>query len=54
LARLDGDESWRAYVDKNELDRQLMNGREALDYLTELDGKLRAILVELGLLKQAK
>jgi putative tricarboxylic transport membrane protein len=54
LARLDGDESWRAYVDKNELDRQLMNGREALDYLTELDGKLRAILGDLGLLKPTK
>jgi putative tricarboxylic transport membrane protein len=54
LARLDGDETWRAYVDKNELDRQLMNGREALDYLTELDGKLRAILGDLGLLKPTK
>ena len=54
LVRLDRDESWRAYVDKNELDRQLMNGREALDYLTELDGKLRAILGDLGLLKQTK
>jgi len=54
LARLDGEESWRAYIDKNELDRELMNGREALQYLTELDGRLRAILGDLGLLKQAK
>jgi putative tricarboxylic transport membrane protein len=54
LARLDGDESWREYVDKNELDRELMNGRQALQYLSELDGKLRAILGDLGLLKQAK
>ena len=54
LARLDGDESWRAYVDKNELDRQRMSGREALEYLTELDGRLRAILGDLGLLKPSK
>jgi putative tricarboxylic transport membrane protein len=52
LARLDGDESWREYVAKNELDRELMNGRAALQYLTELDGRLRAILGDLGLLKQ--
>lgn len=51
LARLDADESWREYVDKNELDRDLMNGRQALQYLTELDGRLRAILGDLGLLK---
>jgi tripartite-type tricarboxylate transporter receptor subunit TctC len=51
LARLDADESWRAYVDKNELDRQLMNGREALAFLSELDGRLREILGDLGLLK---
>jgi hypothetical protein len=31
-----------------------MNGRQALQYLSELDGKLRAILGDLGLLKQAK
>jgi len=54
LARLDADEAWRAYVDTNELDRELMNGRQALQYLTELDGRLRAILDDLGLLKQAK
>jgi len=54
LARLDADESWRAYIDKNELDRQLMNGREALQYLAALDGKLRAILGDLALLKQTK
>jgi putative tricarboxylic transport membrane protein len=51
LTRLDADESWRAYVDKNELDRQLMNGREALAFLNELDGRLREILGDLGLLK---
>ncbi|MGH8661597.1 MAG: Bug family tripartite tricarboxylate transporter substrate binding protein [Burkholderiales bacterium] len=54
LARLDADASWRAYIDQNELDRQLMNGREALQYLTGLDGRLRGILGDLGLLKQAK
>ena len=54
LARLDADEAWRAYIDQNELERDLMNGREALQYLTELDGKLRRILGDLALLKQAK
>jgi putative tricarboxylic transport membrane protein len=54
LARLDADEAWREYVDKNELDREFMNGRQALQYLTGLDGKLRGILGDLGLLKQAK
>lgn len=54
LANLDRDESWREYVAQNQLDRELMNGRDALKYLTDLDGKLRAILGDLGLLKQAK
>ena len=54
LKRLDADESWHAYIDQNELGRDLMDGRQALQYLTELDGKLRGILGDLGLLKQAK
>jgi putative tricarboxylic transport membrane protein len=54
LKRLDADESWQAYIDQNELDRDLMDGRRALRYLTELDGKLRGILGDLGLLKQAQ
>lgn len=54
LAALDRDESWREYVEQNQLDRELMNGRNALKYLNDLDGKLRAILGDLGLLKQAK
>jgi len=52
LAGLDRDESWRAHLEKTQLDRQLMNGREARKYQDELDGKLRAILGDLGLLKQ--
>jgi putative tricarboxylic transport membrane protein len=51
LKRLDADESWQAYIDQNELDRDLMDGRQALRYLEELDGKLRGILGDLGLLK---
>jgi putative tricarboxylic transport membrane protein len=54
LKRLDADESWQAYIDQNELDRDLMDGRQALQYLTQLDGKLRGILGDLGLLKAAK
>jgi putative tricarboxylic transport membrane protein len=53
FARLDADESWREYLDQNELERDLMNGRAALQYLTSLDGRLRGILGDLGLLKQA-
>jgi len=52
LAGLDRDESWRAHLEKTQLDRQLMNGRDARKYQDELDGKLRAILGDLGLLKQ--
>jgi putative tricarboxylic transport membrane protein len=54
LARLDADEAWHAYIDQNELERDYMNGRAAYQYLENLDGKLRAILGDLGLLKQAK
>jgi putative tricarboxylic transport membrane protein len=51
LAQLDKDPSWQAYVDKNQLERRLMNGREARAYKDRLDGELRTILGELGLLK---
>jgi putative tricarboxylic transport membrane protein len=54
FAGLDRDESWQAHLEKTQLDRQLMNGREARQYKDALDGKLRAILGELGLLKQAQ
>ncbi len=54
LARLDSDEAWRDYIDQNELERDLMNGRQAYQYLDNLDGKLRGILGDLGLLKSAK
>ena len=53
LARLDADEAWREYLDKNELERDLMTGRAALDYMTRLDGRIRGVLGDLGLLKQA-
>jgi putative tricarboxylic transport membrane protein len=52
LAALDKDETWRAYVEKTQLERQFLNGREARQYKDELDGRLRAILGDLGLLKQ--
>lgn len=51
LATLDRDETWRAHLEKTQLDRVLMSGREALKYQEELDGKLRAVLGDLGLLK---
>jgi len=51
LAALDRDESWRAHLEKTQLDRQLMTGRETVQYQDELDRKLRLILGELGLLK---
>ncbi|HET7597746.1 MAG TPA: tripartite tricarboxylate transporter substrate binding protein [Burkholderiales bacterium] len=51
LAVLDRDETWRAHLEKTQLDRHLMSGREALKYQEELDGKLRAVLADLGLLK---
>src|SRR3970282_37440 len=44
LAEPARDESWRAHLEKTQLDRQLMNGRDARKYQDELDGKLRAIL----------
>jgi putative tricarboxylic transport membrane protein len=51
LAQLDQDPAWRGYIEKNQLERQLMNGREARAYQDRLDKDLRAILGELGLLK---
>lgn len=51
LAALDRDESWRAHLEKTQLDRHLMTGRETVQYQDELDRKLRLILGELGLLK---
>jgi len=50
LAGLDRDESWQGYLVKNQLDRRLMTGREALKYMEDLDGPIRAVLGELGLL----
>ncbi|HJQ63620.1 MAG TPA: tripartite tricarboxylate transporter substrate-binding protein [Burkholderiales bacterium] len=51
LAALDRDDSWRAHLEKTQLDRQLMTGKETLKYQDELDGKLRGVLGDLGLLK---
>ena len=51
LAALDRDETWRAHLEKTQLDRVLMNGRETLKYQEDLDGKLRGVLGDLGLLK---
>ena len=51
LAKLDADPAWQAYVDQNELERQLLSGRDALRYMEDLDGRLRGILGDLGLLK---
>jgi putative tricarboxylic transport membrane protein len=51
LAGLDRDESWRAYVDGNQLERQLMSGREARKYMDDLAGPLKAVLGDLGLLR---
>jgi putative tricarboxylic transport membrane protein len=51
LAALDHDETWRAHLEKTQLDRVLLNGRETLKYQEELDGRLRGVLGDLGLLK---
>ncbi|MGQ0752256.1 MAG: Bug family tripartite tricarboxylate transporter substrate binding protein [Betaproteobacteria bacterium] len=51
LAALDRDETWRAHLEKTQLDRVLLNGRDTLKYQADLDGKLRAVLGDLGLLK---
>lgn len=52
LAELDRDESWRAHLEKTQLDRQLLNGRETRQFQDELDANLRAMLGDLGLLKR--
>jgi putative tricarboxylic transport membrane protein len=54
LAGLDRDESWQAYLEKNQLDRRLMNGREARKYMEALDGPIKGVLGDLGLLKSAQ
>jgi putative tricarboxylic transport membrane protein len=51
LAELDRDPTWRAHLEKTQLDRQLLNGKEARKYKDNLDGRIRAVLGELGLLK---
>ena len=51
LAGLDRDEGWRAYLEQNQLERHLMNGREARKYMDDLAGPLKAVLGDLGLLK---
>lgn len=51
LAGLDQDEVWRAYLEQNQLDRQLMNGRDARQYLEDLAVPLKGVLGDLGLLK---
>ena len=54
LAGLDRDESWQSYVEQNQLDRRLMNGRDARKYMEDLDGPIRAVLGELGLMKSSQ
>lgn len=54
LAALDKDESWQAYLEKNQLDRRLMSGQEARKYMEDLDGPIRGVLGDLGLLKTAQ
>jgi putative tricarboxylic transport membrane protein len=51
LAALDKEPDYLAYIEKSQLDRDLMNGREAMKYLDELDGQIRDVLGALGLLK---
>lgn len=54
LVALDRDESWQAYIEKNQLDRRLMNGREARKYMEDLEGPIKGVLGDLGLLKAAQ
>jgi putative tricarboxylic transport membrane protein len=54
FSRLDADENWREYVDKNELERDFLNGRASMEYMTKLDGRIRGVLGDLGLLKQVR
>ena len=51
LEGLDRDEGWRAYLEQNQLDRQLMNGRDARQYMEDLAVPLKGVLGDLGLLK---
>lgn len=51
LAGLDRDESWRAHLEKTQLARQLMNGRDAYQYMDDLAVPLKGVLGDLGLLK---
>ncbi len=51
LAVLDRDESWHAYLEQNQLSRQLMSGRDARKYMDDLAVPLRVVLGDLGLLK---
>ena len=50
-AALDRDESWRSHMEQNQLARRLVNGREARKYMEDLDGPIKGVLGELGLLK---
>ena len=54
LAGLDRDESWQSYIEQNQLDRRLLNGREARKYMEDLDGPIKAVLGELGLVKSSQ
>ena len=51
LTALDRDESWQSYIEQNQLDRRLLNGRDARKYMEDLDAPIKAVLGELGLLK---
>ncbi len=51
LAQLDRDESWRAHLEKTQLARQLINGRDARKYMDDLAVPLKAVLADLELLK---
>jgi putative tricarboxylic transport membrane protein len=51
LAGVDRDEGWRAYLENNQLSRQLMSGRDARKYMDDLAGPLKAVLGDLGMLK---
>ncbi len=52
FAAVDKAENWRADLEKNLWERQLLNGRETRKYWDDLAVPLRATLDDLGLLKQ--
>jgi putative tricarboxylic transport membrane protein len=54
LATLDKDESWREYISKNQLDQRFMNGQDARKYMENLEGPIKAVLGDLGLLKMSQ